>query len=129
MGSYLHLSVWKRAHRLALAVYHATKSFPITERYGLTAQIRRASVSITSNIVEGSARRGDRELVRFLRIAHGSVCEMQCQLLLSRDLDFLPRDTWKHLNHECRHLGRMLNGLNRSLEKLQPNGRRPTTDD
>jgi four helix bundle protein len=117
MGNYLRLSVWKRAHRLAVAVYRATTSFPSTERYGLTAQIRRASVSTISNIVEGSARHGDRELVRFLKIAHGSVCEIQCQLLLSRDLDFLPRDTWKQLKHECRHLGRMLNGLIRSLEK------------
>jgi four helix bundle protein len=116
MGSYLRLSVWKRAHRLALAVYHATKVFPSTERYGLTAQIRRASVSVISNIAESSARRGDKELVRFLRIAHGSVCDMQCQLLLARDLEFLQRDAWKHLNHECRHLGRMLNGLMRSLE-------------
>jgi four helix bundle protein len=116
MGNYRDLSVWKRAHRLALTVYRATTAFPASERYGLTTQIRKASVSVISNIVEGSARHGDREHVRFLRIAHGSLCEMQCQLLLSHDLGFLRTDPWKSLDDDCQELGKMLNGLIRSLE-------------
>jgi four helix bundle protein len=123
MGDYRELAVWKRGHELALGVYSATKAFPESERYGLTSQIRRASVSVVSNIVEGSARQADREHVRFLRIAHGSICEVQCQLLLSHDLGFLPTGSWKALDENCQHLGRMLNGLIRSLarsERLTP---------
>jgi four helix bundle protein len=119
MGNYRDLSIWKRAHRLALTVYQATTAFPASERYGLTAQIRRASVSVTSNIVEGSARHGDREHVRFLRMTQGSVCEMQCQLLLSHDLGFLQTDRWKSLDDDCQQPGKMLNGLIRSLGRSQ----------
>lgn len=117
MGDYRKLTVWKRAHQLALAVYRATGVFPGAERYGLIAQLRRASVSVISNIVEGSARHGNREHVRFLRIAHGSVCELQSQLLLSRDLAFLDAPSWKLLDDECQQTGKMLNGLIRSLQR------------
>jgi four helix bundle protein len=108
---------------MALSVYRATGAFPAAERYGLTAQLRRASVSVISNVVEGSARHGNREHVRFLRIAHGSVCELQCQLLLSHDLSFLDAATWKLLDDECQHIGKMLNGLIRSLNR-QPHSSR-----
>ena len=108
---------------MALSVYRATGAFPAAERYGLTAQLRRASVSVISNVVEGSARHGNREHVRFLRIAHGSVCELQCQLLLSHDLAFLDAATWKLLDDECQHIGKMLNGLIRSLNR-QPHSSR-----
>jgi four helix bundle protein len=128
MGDYRKLSVWKRGHRLVLAVYRATNAFPQSERYGLTAQLRRASISAISNIVEGSARHGDREHVRFLKIAHGSVCEMQCQLLLSRDLAFLDASCWKVLDDDCQELGKMVNGLIRSLERPQPIRRLPADD-
>jgi four helix bundle protein len=129
MGSYRDLSVWKRAHQLAVTVYRTTAAFPVSERYGLTTQIRRASVSVISNIVEGSARHGDRENVRFLRMAHGSVCEMQCQLLLSHDLEFLPTNRWKALDEDCQQLGKMLNGLMRSLDgKSRPHARLMTDD-
>ena len=117
MGNYRELSVWKRGHGLALAVYRSTQKFPGSERYGLTTQLRRASISVVSNIVEGSARQGDREYVRFLRIAHGSVCEVQCQLLLARDLEFLERSSWQRLDEECQEIGKMLNGLIRSLTR------------
>jgi four helix bundle protein len=127
MGNYRDLSVWKRAYRLALRVYRATTAFPASERYGLTAQIRRASVSVISNIVEGSARHGDREHMRFLRMSHGSVCEMQCQLLFSHDLGFLLTNPWKSLDDECQQLGKMLNGLIRSLDRSQSTSS-PTDD-
>ena len=115
MGDYRRLSVWKRAHDFTLGIYRHTWSFPDSERYGLTAQLRRAAVSIVSNIVEGASRHGDRELTRFLQIAHGSACEVECQLLLSRDLGYLHPDKWTALNADCRELGKMLNGLIRSL--------------
>src|SRR4051794_37986321 len=74
MGNYRELVVWRRSHQLALQIYHATGAFPSGERYGLTGQLRRGSVSVTSNIVEGSARQTDPEQIRFLRIAHGALC-------------------------------------------------------
>jgi len=115
MGDYRQLSVWKRAHGLALEVYRSTRSFPDHERYGLVAQLRRAAVSVVSNIAEGTGRHSDRELARFLRIARGSVCEVECQLLLSRDLGFLKPDGWTALDSDCREVGKMLNGLIRSF--------------
>jgi len=124
MGDYRQLSVWKRAHSLALGIYRSTKFFPDRERYGLVAQVRRAAVSVVSNIVEGASRQSDRELVRFLRIAHGSACEVECQLLLSRDLGYLNPDKWAALNADCRELGKMLNGLIRSLKSAPIRDRR-----
>ena len=115
MGDYRQLLVWKRAHDLTFGVYRYTGTFPDCERYGLTAQLRRAAISVVSNIAEGASRHGDRELARFLQMAHGSACEVECQLLLSRDLGYLQSDKWIALNAECREIGRMLNGLIRSL--------------
>ena len=89
MGNFRELVVWKRAQDLALAVYRSTSSFPKEEPYGLTSQMRRAAVSVSSNIAEGCGRQGDRELARFLQIARGSVRELECQLILSRDLGYL----------------------------------------
>lgn len=117
MGDYRRLSVWKRAHDFTLAIYRSTGSFPDCERYGLTAQLRRAAISVVSNIVEGASRHSDRELARYLQIAHGSACEVECQLLLSRDLGYLQSDNWVVINAECREIGKMLNGLIRSLRR------------
>ncbi len=124
MGDYRQLSVWKRAYDFTLGVYRSTGSFPDCERYGLTAQLRRAAVSVVSNIVEGASRHSDRELARFLRIAHGSACEVECQLLLSRDLGYLQSDKWMVLSADCRELGKMLNGLIRSLRSEHAPNRR-----
>ena len=115
MGNYRQLSVWKLAHNVALRIYRATGGFPDHERYGLTAQLRRAAVSVVSNIAEGSGRQGDREHVRFLKIARGSICEVECQLLLSRDLGYLKAELWKLLDDDCQDTSRMLNGLIRSF--------------
>ena len=117
MGDYRQLFVWKQAHGLALEIYRRTASFPDTERFGLTAQLRRASISVVSNIAEGSGRRNERDHVRFLRIARGSVCEVECQLLLSRDVGYLDPATWRVLDSHCREVGKMLNGLIRSLSR------------
>jgi four helix bundle protein len=115
MGDYRQLLAWQRAHTLTLEIYRSTQSFPVGERYSLVAQLRRAAVSVVCNIVEGASRHSDRELARFLRIAHGSACEVECQLLLSRDLGYLKPETWSALHADYRELGKMLNGLIRSL--------------
>jgi len=116
MGNYRQLSVWKRAHELALAVYRITERFPDRERYGLTVQLRRAAVSVVSNIAEGSGRLGDREQVRFMKIARGSVCEIECQLLLSKDLGYVHTDAWNGIDRACQDLSSMLSALVRSLK-------------
>jgi four helix bundle protein len=116
MGDYKELLVWKQAHRLALEIYRATRLFPNEERYGLVAQMRRAALSVVSNIAEGSGRQSDREQSRFLRIARGSVHEVQCQLLISRDLGFLTPDTWLVLDGAVQEISKMIHGLVSSLD-------------
>jgi four helix bundle protein len=111
MGNYQNLSVWKRAHDLALKVYRATRCFPSDERYALTSQVRRAAVSIVSNIAESSGRSGNREQVRFLSIALSSTRELESQLLLSRDIGYLKPEDCQDLSDACQEVGRMLNGL------------------
>ncbi len=117
MGDYRSLSVWKRAHSFTLEIYLSTRHFPDSERFGLMAQLRRAAVSVVSNIAEGSGRRADREQARFLKIALSSNCEVECQLLLSRDIGYLPSADWEVLDEHCREIGRMLSGLIRSVTR------------
>jgi four helix bundle protein len=83
------LKLWEKAHRLTLAVYRGTAHFPKAELFGLTSQIRRASVSIEANLAEGCGRRLDGEMARYIQIAIGSGAELSCQLLLARDLGLL----------------------------------------
>src|SRR3954451_17750826 len=111
MGNFRQLSVWQRSHLLAVEVHRLTATFPRIERYGPAAQMRRAAVSIISNIAEGCGRQSDRELAYFLRIARGSVREFDCQLLLARDLDYIQEETGRHLNERCDEISRMLTGL------------------
>jgi four helix bundle protein len=87
-GSFRNLLVWKRSMELAVAIYALTRSFPKEELYGLTSQMRRAAISISSNIAEGRGQNSGGEFRQFLGIARGSVFELQTQLLLARKLDF-----------------------------------------
>jgi len=97
MKDFHQLKVWEKAHLLTLALYHATTSFPAEETYGLTSQMRRAAVSIPSNIAEGCGRDGDPELARFCTIARGSASELEYQLLLARDLNLIPSSVYEEL--------------------------------
>jgi four helix bundle protein len=108
MGNFRQLSVWKRAHSFALEVHRCTRSFPVLERYGLAAQMRRAAVSVVSNIAEGCGRHHDRELAYFLRIARGSVREVECQLLLSRDLGYVTPEVWTTMDAAAQEISKML---------------------
>jgi four helix bundle protein len=89
VSTYRDLHVWQKSYGLCRLVYTATARFPRAEVYGLAAQIRRAAVSIPSNIAEGMGRRSTAEFLRFLRIAYGSHCELGTQLLLARDLEYI----------------------------------------
>jgi four helix bundle protein len=108
MKDFRQLKVWQKSHQLALFLYQVTASFPRTESYGLTAQIRRAGVSIPSNIAEGCGRRGDAELARFCDIAAGSASELEYQLLLARDLKLIQPDDYEKLEEQTTEIKRML---------------------
>lgn len=96
------------AHKLALAVYRTTMTFPQEELYGLTSQIRRSCASIPANIAEGCGRRGDAELARFLQIAMGSASELEYHLLLARDLNLLKSLDYEHFTNDVIEVKRML---------------------
>jgi four helix bundle protein len=110
------LKVWVKAHELTLAIYRHTRGFPKEEMYGLTSQIRRASASIGANIAEGCGRRSDAEMKRFLQIARGSASELECHLLLARDLRFLSSDEFNNLEARGLEIQRMLASL---VQRLQ----------
>ncbi|HEY7027961.1 MAG TPA: four helix bundle protein [Gemmatimonadales bacterium] len=116
MGDFKSLRVWKRSYALSLGVYKATRDFPTSELYGMTSQLRRAAVSIVSNIAEGCGRAGDPDLRRFLKMARGSLFELQCQLLLAVDLGYGNKDFLAQLELETREISLMLHCLIRSLQ-------------
>lgn len=111
MRSFRKLTVWQRAHELALTVYRLTDEFPGTERFELAAQMRRSAVSVPSNIAEGAGRGGQRDYARFLKIAAGSVSELDYQLLLSKDLGYIPPKIHGELSAEVSEIRRMLASL------------------
>ncbi|WP_295438743.1 four helix bundle protein [uncultured Thiodictyon sp.] len=138
------LRVWQQAMTLAETVYQATKTFPSDERFGLTSQMRRAAVSVPSNIAEGRGRGTDAEFIRFCRIAYGSLMELETQAELAHRLGFLPNGSLAPIMNSCIEVGRMLNALRSSLvaghrssvvsprlPDRQPitDDRQPTTDD
>jgi len=102
------LKVWDKSHQLALAAYKATARFPREELYGVTGQIRRSAASIPANIAEGCGRSGRAELARFLQVSRGSASELECHLLLSRDLGFLKSEDHKQLESAVVEVKRML---------------------
>jgi len=114
---YKDLKAWKESKVLAFKVYMATKAFPKEEIYGLTNQVRRAAISVPSNIAEGQGRGSKREFVRALRIAKGSLCEVETQLLIAEDLEYLPKSESVELAGQASVTGMLINGLIRSLQK------------
>jgi four helix bundle protein len=113
--SYRDLVAWQRAKDLSVAVYKATADFPKSEIYGLTAQIRRASVSVFSNIAEGQGRISKGEFLQFLGHARGSLLELRSQLEVSVDLGFLSKEEFGRLDDTASHVQRLINGLIDSL--------------
>ncbi|HLF19121.1 MAG TPA: four helix bundle protein [Candidatus Omnitrophota bacterium] len=108
------LVVWQKAHAFVLEVYKLTRQFPEEERFGVTTQVRRSSVSICANIVEGY-KKSDREFLRFLDISQASLEETKYHLILSKDLGYCLHNTFNELTEICDELGRMINGLMRAI--------------
>jgi four helix bundle protein len=109
------LEAWKSAMTLVGGAYQITRSFPKEELYGLTSQMRRAAVSIPSNLAEGAARTGQKEFAQFLSIAKGSLSELETQLLISADLGYL--DQKHEIFKRAERVSTLLSGLHRSLSK------------
>ena len=115
MKDFRQLKVWEKSHHLALAIYKETKKFPKEEVYGLTSQIRRASISIPTNIAEGCGLNTDKGFARFLQIAMGSASETEYQLILAHDLEFLSQETYEKLHNDVTEIKRMLASLLKTL--------------
>ncbi|MBX3179894.1 MAG: four helix bundle protein [Candidatus Hydrogenedentes bacterium] len=115
MRDHRKLRAFDLADALVLQVYRVTQRFPKDEQFGLTSQLRRAAVSIASNIVEGCARSSEIEYLRFLDIAYGSLKEVEYQLDLSNRLGYLEPDINLELERHCNETGKVLNGLIRAL--------------
>lgn len=115
MFGFEKLEVWRKAIEFADVVYTATRHFPSDERFGLTNQMRRAAVSISSNIAEGSARVSRKDFARFVEIATGSLFEVISQAYIGRNQGFLTEEQFETLYVSAEEQGRMLSGLRRSL--------------
>lgn len=115
MKDFRRLKVWEKAHQLTLAVYRTTAGFPREETYGLTGQLRRASVSVPANIAEACGRRSSREMAKFLQIGMGSASEMEYELLLARDLGYLERTEYNGLQIGFTEVEKMLGSLLRKV--------------
>ena len=116
MKDFRKLQVWEKSHQLALAIYRITKDFPKSELYGLTSQIRRSAISIPSNIAEGSGRGSDADLRRMLQIAFGSASELEYQLLLANELEFVNEASYQKLDNQVTEIKRMLSSLMKKLK-------------
>ena len=123
--NYRDLLAWQRAMDVVEAVYKSSAKWPKEEQYGLTSQVRRAAVSVPSNIAEGQGRRGRPEFLRYLNIAHGSLREVETQILIAKRLEYLKQEQTEGLLEQAAEVGRLVQGLIRSLETVAANGRRP----
>ena len=119
MQNFRQLQVWQKAHQLTLDVYRVTRDFPRDELYGLTAQLRRSSSSITANLAEGCGRGGDTEFSRFCRIAMGSASELEYHLLLASDLALIKAADHAVLGERLDEVRAMLSGLLKKLKAVR----------
>jgi four helix bundle protein len=117
MHNLKELKIWKKAIDLAVEVYQVTSLFPLEEKYGLTSQIRRAAVSISSNIAEGAGRNSEKEFKHFLGIANGSSYELQTQLFISNKLSLINNEDLEKLHHCIDELQKMNYGFQNMLNK------------
>lgn len=120
ISSYKDLTVWQKAMGLSEGVYQATRTFPKEELYGLTSQVRRASVSIPANIAEGWGRQSTRDYIRFLKVAQGSAMELETEILLARRLAMLDEEGTQVLLAQLTEVQKMLRSLIGSLRRKLP---------
>lgn len=116
MDNFKNLEVWKKSVRFATLIYTFTSSFPKTETYGLTSQIRRSAVSISSNIAEGAGRESNKVFRYFLNISYGSSCELETQILIAKNLGFLLSDEYKTAYEKLTEIQKMLYSLRKKVK-------------
>ena len=116
MREFHQLQIWQRSHKLTLAIYKATNRFPREEVYGLTSQLRRAISSVPTNICEGCGRKTNADFARFLQISVGSASEVEYELLLAHDLNYLTDNEYDNFNKEIVEIRKMLNNFIKKLE-------------
>ncbi len=117
--SYRELIVWQKSYYLCLDIYTATKEFPKQERYILIQQLRRSAISIPSNIAEGWGRKTTQQYIYSLYVAYGSLCELETQLMLCRDLKYLAPENHRKLQSTIVETGKMLKALIKSLKRRE----------
>lgn len=115
MHNFKELLVWQKSMSFTKKFYEITSNFPSSEIYGLTSQIRRSCISIPSNIAEGAGRNSNAQFANFLNIALGSSFELECQIILSRDLNFIQENVSEDLLNELKYIQNMLIKLTQSL--------------
>ena len=114
--SFTDLRAWKEDHKLVLMIYKITKSFPNDERFGLVDQIRRASISITSNISEGFSRNSNLEKKQFYYLSLGSLSELQNQLIVARDVNYIKNDDFQSIAQQSISVSKLINSLIKYLK-------------
>ncbi|PCK87887.1 diversity-generating retroelement protein bAvd family protein [Rhizobium sophoriradicis] len=117
INSYKDLKVWQMAIDLAVDCYQLSRKFPKEEIYGLTAQIRRAATSIAANIAEGHGREVTGSFIQFLRIAQGSLKELETHMLISHRIGLIEESEFRQMTEKCDEIGRMIRALIRSLQE------------
>ena len=115
--SYRDLDVWREAVDFVAECYRMTRAFPKGEVYGLTSQLQRAAVSIPANIAEGQGRQHEREFLQHLAIAYGSLAEVETHIQIARRLEYVEGEKENQMLERAAQIGRMLNGLRKSIEK------------
>ena len=115
MKTHRDLKVWQNSIELVTEIYKLTKSFPSSETFGLASQIQRSAVSVPSNIAEGAARNSNKEFSRFLSIALGSLAELETQLIISKNIQYLSQDQFSAIHEKLIEIRKMINGLQKSI--------------
>lgn len=116
MRKYKDLIIWQRSVKLATEIYKITSDFPTEEKYGLISQMRKCAVSIPSNIAEGAGRSSDKEYRRFLDIAYGSAYELETQIFISFNLDFIEKESFQVLTKEIDEIQKMIFSFSKQLK-------------
>ena len=116
INNFTDLKVWQEAHKLCLLIYGVSDKFPKHELFGLTSQIRRAAVSVTSNIAEGFSRFSYKDKSKFYIMAHGSLTEVENQLLLARDLNYLTQEEYANIFEQLLYVHKLLNSFIKSTK-------------
>ena len=114
--SFTDLNAWKKSHELVIGIYRITKQFPKEEQFGLTSQIRRAAVPITSNIAEGFSRHSNKDRIHFYHMSLGSLTEVQSQLIIARDIKYVNTEEIQKLAEQSVVASKLINGLIKHLK-------------